>query len=87
MLNSMASLYRSEQKNAEALERYQQALALAQSLPPGALRDQALAFGTAHETMGAGYRRGLEAFRAAGGDAARAVAAGIPRRVCGGDAI
>ncbi|MCP5283546.1 MAG: HAMP domain-containing protein [Burkholderiaceae bacterium] len=49
--------------------------ALAQSLPPGALRDQALAFGTAHETMGAGYRRGLEAFRAAGGDAAAGDAA------------
>ncbi len=48
---------------------------LANALPPGPLRDQVQAFGQAHEAMGAGYRRGLEAFRAAGADHAAGDAA------------
>jgi methyl-accepting chemotaxis protein-1 (serine sensor receptor) len=49
--------------------------ALAASLPAGPMRDQVLAFGQAHQAMGEGYRKGLEAFRAAGADHAAGDAA------------
>ena len=48
---------------------------LAQALPAGPLREQVQAFGDAHKAMGEGYRRGVEAFRAPGADAAAGDAA------------
>ncbi|SDP21495.1 methyl-accepting chemotaxis protein-1, serine sensor receptor [Rhodoferax sp. OV413] len=69
-------------KNPEQLDRYwkafqtkeseiaQSASALQQALPPGGARSLVERFAQSHQTMGAAYRKGLEAFKGADFDSA-----------------